>query len=101
MTKPITTDRYTLTVNRGSCPRTAYGWRSHPASATIVIGTKTYKASLDTNERKPKMGWMARCTTDCLIECWGRTQVEAATAIAETLADFADADSLLAANTNA
>jgi hypothetical protein len=97
MTKPITTDRYTLTVNRGSCPRTASGYRLHPAFATIRIGEMNHTAIIERKDHDGKAGWMARYNDDycAIIECWARTQVQAATAMAETLADNAAADALL------
>jgi hypothetical protein len=86
---------YALTLNRGSCPRTASGYRPHPAFATIRIGEKTHMATIERKDHEGRAGWMARCNDDCVIECWARTQLQAATAMAETLADNAAADALL------
>ena len=77
------TEYFTIRIKPGACPRTTFGYRVVPSSATIVVCGTTYVASLD----KPfgERNWIAATKTDCAMECEGRTQMAAAIALAESI----------------
>lgn len=83
-------DSYSVWVSPGACPRTRSGWRPIAAAAKIeVLGRHTYNASLTQhrNDANRADGWVASVTVTeaCTLECAGRTQMEAAKALAQML----------------
>ena len=79
------TEHFTIALYPGVTSLTRTGYRTRDPRATITIGPRTYEAKFF---RKPgdysgRQGWIAQVTTNCTMECEGRTLMETAISMAK------------------